>query len=63
MNWEKFKNTLDQHINLKTRFESPEDIEIDTQKFKNLTQLDAWNTSFQKNHSKILLHFPPSPVS
>lgn len=43
MNWEKFRDTFDQNINLKTRFKSPEDIKITTQNLTTSIQSTAWN--------------------
>lgn len=52
MNWEKFRDNLDQNIDLKTRLKTPEDIEIATQNLTNLIQSAAWNSSIKKPPKK-----------
>ncbi|KAL4108272.1 hypothetical protein QTP88_018503 [Uroleucon formosanum] len=52
MNWAKFRDNLDQNIDLRTSLKSPEDIEIATQKLTNLIQSAAWNSSIKKNPKK-----------
>jgi len=57
MNWAKFRDNLDQNIDLKTSLKSPEDIEIATQKLTNLIQSAAWNSSLKKTPKNIQIHF------
>ncbi|KAL4132549.1 hypothetical protein QTP88_009678 [Uroleucon formosanum] len=52
MNWEEFRDNLDQNIDLKTRLKTPEDIEIATQNLTNLIQSAAWNSSIKKPPKK-----------
>jgi len=52
MNWEKFRDTLDQNVNLNTRLKSLDDIEIATQSLINLIQTTAWNSSTTKPSRK-----------
>ncbi|KAL4090707.1 hypothetical protein QTP88_025494 [Uroleucon formosanum] len=52
MNWAKFRDNLDQNIDLKTSLKSPENIEIATQKLTNLIQSAAWNSSIKKTPKK-----------
>lgn len=59
MNWEKFRDNLDQNIDLKTRLKSPEDIEIAVQNLTNLIQSAAWNSSIKKTPKK---HSKPSSI-
>lgn len=52
MNWERFRDNIDQNIDLKTSLKSPEDIEIATQNLTNLIQSAAWNSSIKKTPKK-----------
>ena len=57
MNWDKFRKTIDQKINLNTRLKSPDDIEDAVSHFTENIQSAAWNasTKTQKHSSNSLL--------
>jgi len=45
MNWDKFRETIDQKINLKTRLKSPNDIEDAVLNYTKIIKSAAWNSS------------------
>jgi len=45
MNWDKFRKTIDQKINLNTRLKLPDDIEDAVSHFTENIQSAAWNAS------------------